>query len=285
MPLCLDCPVNIINWNSGLALDVRWDNKNVHQWELHNLENQRWTISAAPDGDNSFIITSDISTTEMVLHVERSEDGNGSKVSARPKTGLRSHGWKITEIYANVYIICLEESCYAMDVAGSSMTSGAPVVIWDRHERDNQLWRIVPTITSQFPFFNSIEFDAVSVPMSSYEDCRGVLDKFGFVVVLDVLEATEILEASANIREDLLEVCDTDACSIDSTVKEAFEIFSTADTREAAKYWPGRRIEGSSRGLPQVSFDDINSVDTLFKLLLFFRFLLFSFRRGNSPGK
>jgi hypothetical protein len=141
--------------HSGRCLDVagaRNDNgADVLQWDCHGKDNQAWRITK--EGDGSYRLTARHSG--KCLDVAGAELKKGANVFQWDCHSGNNQKWKISAtssaapppatppLAEGLYTLTARHSGKCLDVAGASGKSGANVLQWDCHGKDNQKWRLV----------------------------------------------------------------------------------------------------------------------------------------------
>jgi hypothetical protein len=135
---------NIINVFTGLALDIFGakikDGAKVIQWPLHSGANQKWAIGLTEQGN--YIITSALDN-RYVLDITGAGQHNGATLIIWKRHNGANQRWTIDSITQPVqegtYVISTAvEGGRAMDIEGGSKALGARMLLWDRHNKDNQ---------------------------------------------------------------------------------------------------------------------------------------------------
>jgi hypothetical protein len=136
--------------HSGKCLDVagaRKDNgADVLQWDCHGKDNQDWQITKEADGSFRLVARH----SNKCLDVFEAGLNNGANVIQWGCSGANNQKWKISSaqppappLAEGLYTLTARHSGKCLDVAGASGKSGADVLQWDCHGKDNQKWRLV----------------------------------------------------------------------------------------------------------------------------------------------
>ncbi|MDR0501102.1 MAG: RICIN domain-containing protein [Coriobacteriales bacterium] len=135
---------NIINVNSGLALDISGariaNGAEVIQWPLNGSDNQKWSLVATADG--AYMIASALNSN-YVLDINGGGEFSGSKLIIWKRHGGTNQKWAIDVVSSTVsdgaYVITTAVSGgRAMDIEANSKDGGAKMLLWDRHNMANQ---------------------------------------------------------------------------------------------------------------------------------------------------
>jgi hypothetical protein len=266
---------NFINRNSECAVDATslLVGSEIHQWKLHDRENQKWRLQPVDGYPNGFQIITFDNETQEEFALEIKDDGAGlndlqgkSMILAEPNAGkekqiwrtdLAEPGWLYISVYAHKEMV--------LDVAQGSHKPGAAIKLWTRHGGHNQQWRLVPTWGmgqgQMFAYLNEQELAQVSVDISEIGTrLTAVMEEHGFAVVDNVLSSEEVVKLQADFGNDLLNVYDRAANSNPDNHPCALAANNTilsAASADIPKLWPGKHSKptlGASFGIPQGSF-------------------------------
>jgi len=128
--------------HSGRCLDVagvsRDTGANVHQWDCHGGDNQKWRFMARGGGYYQIAAVH----SGKCLDVAGVGMGNGDNVQQWDCHGGENQLWKPVGIGGGAYRIGAKHSGKCLDVAGAGTGNGANIIQWDCHNGDNQQWTI-----------------------------------------------------------------------------------------------------------------------------------------------
>lgn len=126
--------------HSGRCLDVagvgRDTGANVHQWDCHGGDNQKWRFMARGGGYYQIAAVH----SDKCLDVAGVGMGNGDNIHQWDCHGGDNQLWKPVGIGGGAYRIGTKHSGKCLDVVGAG--NGTNVIQWDCHDGDNQQWMI-----------------------------------------------------------------------------------------------------------------------------------------------
>ena len=91
------------------------------------------------------------------------------------------------------------------------------------------------TSNVQFPFLTNLE--QYSVNFSDLSELVPKLDVFGFCIIKNVLNITEILDAKTNIGDDILELFDLNLITNDTNLTTEFERYKSMSRDKIIDEW------------------------------------------------
>jgi hypothetical protein len=91
------------------------------------------------------------------------------------------------------------------------------------------------TSNIQFPFLTNLE--QYSVDFSDLSELVPKLDMFGFCIIKNVLNITEILDAKTNIGDDILELFDLNLITNDTNLTTEFESYKSMSRDKIIDEW------------------------------------------------
>ena len=111
----------------------------------------------------------------------------------------------------------------------------------------------------EVPFFNEEEVHKYFLRRDSGDfntKLKVALDMYGFVVVTDLLDCTDIRAAEAALGRDLLDTCEVDLCKhhAEESVRLAIKGVEDVPLEDVASIWPGKNFVPNSHGVPQGQF-------------------------------
>jgi len=128
--------------HSGKCLDVagigRNNGDNVHQWECHGGDNQKWRFMLR-GGDFHTLVALH---SGKCLDVAGAGRRNGDNVQQWECHGGDNQIWRVVPEGDGYYRLIARHSGLCLDVAGIGRNNGDNVHQWECHGGDNQKWRI-----------------------------------------------------------------------------------------------------------------------------------------------
>jgi len=134
----------IVNRNSGKCLDVESSSEeeggNIHQWEYHGHDNQKWKL--VPAGGACYEIIN--VNSGKCLDVKGKSKETGANIHQWECHGHDNQKWKLEPVGDGYYKITNVNSGKCVDVQGGSKDDGANIHQWEYKGHSNQKWRIEP---------------------------------------------------------------------------------------------------------------------------------------------
>lgn len=113
---------------------------NVSSWERHDGNNQRWRLTYHPDSKNySF---TNIATND-ILDISYGYTSSGTNVQVWSDLDICTQRWKLEPTSDGYYMIvsaCSDD--VVLDLHAGATYNGANIEIWERHNGDNQKFRL-----------------------------------------------------------------------------------------------------------------------------------------------
>lgn len=132
----------IIAKHSGKCLDVAGvamhNGANIHQWDCHSGQNQRWNLTEKGNG----FYTVKAGHSSKCMDVEGTGNGNGVNISQYDCHEGPNQLWMFTPQGGGYYRITAKHSGKCLDVSGGNKNNGDNIHQWDCHGGDNQLWML-----------------------------------------------------------------------------------------------------------------------------------------------
>jgi|SRR6185295_14825872 len=139
---------HIVNENSGKCLDVAgWsvkDRGTVHQWFVHDGDNQNWLFVS--DGNGFFEIVAKHSG--MCLDDAHESREDGGLIHQWSRHGGDNQKWRLEDAGDDCYHIISKIGGLCID-APWEVYDGAPIHLWSLHGGTNQKWRLIPAIVKE----------------------------------------------------------------------------------------------------------------------------------------
>lgn len=126
--------------HSGKCLDVAGkathNGANIHQWDCHGGDNQRWTLTDKGGG----FYTVRARHSNKCMDVEGASNGDGANISQYDCHEGPNQLWLFTPQGGGYYKVTAKHSGKCLDVSGGNRNNGDNIHQWDCHGNDNQLW-------------------------------------------------------------------------------------------------------------------------------------------------
>lgn len=130
----------IINRNSGKALDMSTSTGNVLQYSYWGGANQKWILT---DLGNGYYRISPSSNSGLALDIAGQSTSNGANLQTYSYWGGTNQQFQFVDVGSGYYRIVARNSGKCLDVSGQSTADGANVLQWDYWGGANQQWSLV----------------------------------------------------------------------------------------------------------------------------------------------
>jgi hypothetical protein len=147
-----DGTCSIIAIHSGLALDISGARiaagAAVIQWPYHGGANQRWIMDTSTN--TTTIVFRSVLDPNYVLDINGASSVNGAKLIIWPYHGRTNQQWTFSPVQPDMYVLVgdtyvittVANSNRAVDISGASSANGAKALLYDKHGRTNQQFRL-----------------------------------------------------------------------------------------------------------------------------------------------